>query len=316
MARASSRRRRRRWARGLTTTLVVVAIGVGGVIGVVRLLDSRPAPPVVERCAALADGTSWYLDPDQADNAALIALTAVRRGMPARAATIGLATALQESKLRNLDYGDRDSLGLFQQRPSQGWGTPEQVTDPVYATGAFYDALAKVDGYADLPVTEAAQAVQRSGFPDAYAQHEARSRAWASALTGYSPGSLTCTLAAVGSSPADPAGDADAVLARVARDLAAPAAATPADPATRRAATVTVQAAALPGGAEDPARLAHAVAQWAVALAGPLGLDEVRVADTAWHRTPGTWSPVAADAEQPPVPAGQVVLVLAAAPVG
>lgn len=316
MARGSARRRRRRWARNLVTTLAVVAVGVAGVVGVTTFLRTRDATPLVERCAAVADGTSWYLDPDQADNAALIAALSVRRGMPARAATIGLATALQESKLRNLDYGDRDSLGLFQQRPSQGWGTPEQVTDPVFATTAFYDALEKVDGYTELPVTEAAQAVQRSGFPDAYAQHETRSRAWASALTGYSPGAVTCTLHAAGSAPADPPGDPATVLARVARDLGAPAAATPADPASKRRAAVTVQAAALPGGAEDPARLAQAVAQWAVAVAGPLGLDEVRVADAAWTRSGQGWAAAGApgsgaDATGTPVPAGQVVLVLA-----
>ncbi len=96
--------------------------------------------------------------------------------------------------MRNLDHGDRDSLGLFQQRPSQGWGTPEQVQDPVYATNAFYDALVKVEGYRDLPVTDAAQRVQRSGFPLAYGDHEPEARLVASALTGYTPGGFTCHL--------------------------------------------------------------------------------------------------------------------------
>ena len=106
--------------------------------------------------------------------------------MPARAATIALATAYQESKLYNVEGGDRDSLGLFQQRPSQGWGTPEQVLDPFYAANAFYDELADVDGYEAMEVTVAAQEVQRSGFPDAYADHEADARVLASALTGNS----------------------------------------------------------------------------------------------------------------------------------
>lgn len=110
--------------------------------------------------------------------------------MPARAASIAVATAIQESGLRNLDYGDDagpDSRGLFQQRPSQGWGSQEQVMDPVYAANAFYDALEKVPNYADLPVTVAAQTVQRSAFPDAYADHEDEAKAFASALTGHSP---------------------------------------------------------------------------------------------------------------------------------
>ena len=109
--------------------------------------------------------TGWSSTVEQAENAALITAISVRRGLPARAASIALATAYQESDLTNLEHGDRDSLGLFQQRPSQGWGTPEQILDPVYATNAFYDALAEVDGYESLEITEAAQEVQRSGFP-------------------------------------------------------------------------------------------------------------------------------------------------------
>ena len=118
----------------------------------------------------------------------------MKRGLPARAATIALATALQESKLRNLDYGDRDSLGLFQQRPCQGWGTEEQILDPVYATNRFYDALVKIDGYQDMPITEVAQEVQRSAFPEAYAEHEQEGRLLASRLTGHSPAGLSCRL--------------------------------------------------------------------------------------------------------------------------
>src|SRR6478735_956092 len=112
--------------------------------------------------------------------------------MPARAATIALATAYQESKLYNIDYGDRDSLGLFQQRPSQGWGSRAQLLDPLYATNAFYDGLAKVDGYEDMRITAAAQHVQRSAFPEAYADHEPDARVLASALSGNSPRAFSC----------------------------------------------------------------------------------------------------------------------------
>ena len=94
------------------------------------------------------NGLSVVLTATQARNASLISAIAVRRGMPAHAATIALAAALQESKLYNLRGGDRDSLGLFQQRPSQGWGTPREILDPVHATNAFYDALDQVPGYA------------------------------------------------------------------------------------------------------------------------------------------------------------------------
>jgi hypothetical protein len=107
--------------------------------------------------------------------------------------SIALATAYQESKIRNLDHGDRDSLGIFQQRPSMGWGTEEQLQDPYFATNAFYDALVQVEGYQEMRITEAAQAVQRSGFPEAYEDHAADARALASALTGYSSdGRFSC----------------------------------------------------------------------------------------------------------------------------
>ncbi|WNB85012.1 hypothetical protein [Cellulomonas sp. ATA003] len=163
----------------------VLGVAVGGVVVAVDRYSGTTA--VTQRCTAQLDGTGWDLSPTQSDNAALVVAATVRRELPARAATIGIATALQESRLVNIDYGDRDSVGLFQQRPSQGWGTVEQIMDPLYSTDAFYDGLVEVDGYEQLEVTVAAQAVQRSGFPDAYAQHETRARAWASALTGYSP---------------------------------------------------------------------------------------------------------------------------------
>jgi hypothetical protein len=149
---------------------------------------------VREHCQAQVGGTSVDLDLDQAQNAATIASVAQRRGLPARAVTIALAAAFQESKLHNLGYGDRDSLGLFQQRPSQGWGTAEQILDPAYAAGAFYDRLIQVGGYEQLEITVAAQQVQRSAYPDAYSEHEAKSRAVASALMGHSPRGLWCSV--------------------------------------------------------------------------------------------------------------------------
>lgn len=109
---------------------------------------------------------------EQIPNAKTIVATGVALKMPTRGQVVALATALQESGLRNLSYGDRDSLGLFQQRPSQGWGTAEQIQDPVYAATQFYTHLLKVDGWQQLTVTQAAQEVQRSGYPDAYAKWE------------------------------------------------------------------------------------------------------------------------------------------------
>src|SRR4029079_9186098 len=147
-----------------------------------------------DQCTAEVGDHAVVLEPSQARYAGLITAIAVQRGMPARAASIALAAAYQESNLRNLGGGDRDSAGLFQQRPSQGWGTLEEGRDPVYATNAFYDPLAEVDGYEQLEITVAAQEVQRSGFPDAYADHEADARTLASALSGNSPEGFSCRL--------------------------------------------------------------------------------------------------------------------------
>src|SRR5690554_2582947 len=129
MALSRAARRRRAAVRvlvGATAFAVVVAGGAAAFAAYLRNLD---AEPVVVRCAAQLEGTQWYLEPDQAETAALLSATSLRRGLPARATTIALATGLQESKLRNIDYGDRDSVGIFQQRPSQGWGTVEQIMD-------------------------------------------------------------------------------------------------------------------------------------------------------------------------------------------
>jgi hypothetical protein len=149
-----------------------------------------------EGCTAHAGGHTVALSTTQAENAALIAAVAARRGMPARAVSIALTTAYQESKLENVRYGDSDSLGLFQQRPSQGWGKPEQILNRTYATNAFFNALEKVPGYQSMDITKAAQEVQRSGFPTAYRAHEQDGRVLASALTGNSPGALTCIVPA------------------------------------------------------------------------------------------------------------------------
>ena len=123
------------------------------------------------------------LDPAQARNAAIIAGVAGRRGLPTQAVTIALATAYQESGIRNLDYGDRDSLGLFQQRPSQGWGTAAQVQDAYYSSNAFYAAMVQVKNWQTMDVGDVAQAVQRSGFPDAYDKHVTNAGVLANALS-------------------------------------------------------------------------------------------------------------------------------------
>ena len=128
------------------------------------------APPPPPGCQAGTGGAAIPLDTDQAGIAATIAGIAARHRLPQRAVTIALAAALQESQLQNLDYGDRDSVGVFQQRPSQGWGTTAEIEDPVYATTRFFAALVKVPGYTKMPVDQAAQDVQHSADGYAYEQ--------------------------------------------------------------------------------------------------------------------------------------------------
>jgi hypothetical protein len=132
---------------------------------------------------------SFTLSPEQAASATTIAAVARARRLPDRAVVIALATAQQESRLRNIRYGDRDSLGLFQQRPSQGWGTPEQILDPTYATGRFFDHMVNVPGWQTGRVTDVAQSVQRSGHPEAYQQWEPMATELAEAM---SSGRLSC----------------------------------------------------------------------------------------------------------------------------
>ncbi len=182
--------RRRLWAVG-----AVVALVAAGMVTWLVVRDSVVVPfGTRERCEATVQGRTVAVDPEQAGNAALMAAISMRRGLPARAATIAIATSYQESKLYNLEYGDRDSLGLFQQRPSQGWGTRAEVMDPEHAINAFYDALVQVDGFETMEVTVAAQQVQRSGYPSAYADHEQDARVLASALTGQSWRAFDCTV--------------------------------------------------------------------------------------------------------------------------
>ncbi len=182
------------------TLLAVFLAVVGGSFAALTLFDDGQR---TGQCTASGFETERSYSTEQTLNAATIAAVSVDMGLPPRAASIALATAYQESKLKNIDYGDRDSVGLFQQRPSQGWGTEEQIMDPVYASTAFYEKLVKVKGYETMKITVAAQKVQRSAFPDAYGDHEVEGRLFASALTGQSGPELECDLAPAGG-PAHP----------------------------------------------------------------------------------------------------------------
>jgi len=184
MVRSARRRRRLLLVLGVVVVLAAVAISV-------RLAGSREhasGPP----CEATVGKASFPLAIDQAANATTIAAVGKQLGLPDHAVTIALAAAFQESELHNLPGGDLDSLGLFQQRPSQGWGTASQIMTPRYAALAFYRHLALVRGWQDMSVTAAAQAVQRSGAPDAYAQWEPAARLLAEVFTGEVAAGLGC----------------------------------------------------------------------------------------------------------------------------
>ncbi|MEH0468574.1 NlpC/P60 family protein [Streptomyces sp. B21-097] len=151
---------------------------------------------VAQQVTKILDGASGKnvhikgldLPAEQVPNAQTIVAAGLSLDVPKKGQVVALATAMQESRLRNLNYGDRDSLGLFQQRPSQGWGSAQQIRDPVYASEQFYKHLLKVDGWQQMTVTQAAQAVQKSGLPDAYARWENLATALQDAIAKTFPG--------------------------------------------------------------------------------------------------------------------------------
>lgn len=242
----------------LVAVLVAVGLLMAAVTGVFRGSSPLAAP---SGCTARAGTATYSLDLAQTANASTIAAVGKRRGMPDHAVTVALAAALQESKLYNLPNGDRDSVGLFQQRPSQGWGSPRQLHNPRYAAAEFYAKLATIDGWATMPVATAAQEVQRSAAGDAYAQWEAPARVLAQALTGEIPAGLTCRY-----------GDRDARASSV--------------PAARRA--LLAELGPDPVGAV-PARRGWTAASWLVAHASRYGLTRVSFHGRTWTRDTAAW---------------------------
>ncbi|GAA1930693.1 C40 family peptidase [Streptantibioticus ferralitis] len=162
-------------ATGAASAVLVAVVAAGG------WLSSSNATTGMSNVDCAVNGVSLTgdkntgglgLDTDQVRNSQIIVGVGVGMGVPLKGQIVAIATALQESDLHNLDHGDLDSLGLFQQRPSAGWGSRDQIMDPQYASRNFYAHLLKVPNWQDMSVTQAAQAVQASGFPNAYAAHE------------------------------------------------------------------------------------------------------------------------------------------------
>jgi hypothetical protein len=138
---------------------------------------SEPQAANLLQPVGTAGPQAWMpLSPAQLANATTIVQQALDKGMGVRSAVIAVATSMQEAQLQNINYGDQDSLGLFQQRPSMGWGTAQQILTPQYAADSFLTALAQQQasnpGWAHQPLWATAQSVQKSGFPFAYAKWE------------------------------------------------------------------------------------------------------------------------------------------------
>jgi hypothetical protein len=252
-------------ARTLGCLAVALALVIAAGVGAFWWLRSRNLTepvPGQQRCVATANNKSAVVDLEQAHFASIIAGVSVRRGLPPRAASIALATAYQETGIRNLNYGDRDSVGLFQQRPSQGWGTKRQLMDPYYATGKFYDALVKIKNWENADINEVAQKVQLSAHPEAYRDHEADARVLASALTGQSRAGLSC-LDRTGT-----AGDANELRSSLQRTFGKL-------DDSADGSVVTIRA-----GGE---RRAWAYAHFAVANASLYGVTTVKIGDRSWQ---------------------------------
>jgi len=258
-----------RTRRAAIVAAVAVVAATGVFLGVRALLhDVQPAPPT---CQVGTGATALVLFPEQAENATTIAVVARRMHLPDHAVTVAIATALQESKLNNYPFGDRDSVGLFQQRPSQGWGRPDQLLTPSFAARAFFRHLLAVPRWQRLPVTAAAQSVQHSADGTGYAQWEEEARALARVLTGEVVPGMTCRFDEAGL----PRAAALAALGR--RELGAG----------------VLEGQAL-GGGTPSAAADWTVAQWLVSRARTYGLIRVSVHGRTWTVEAPRWTPDAA----------------------
>ncbi len=224
-------------------------------------------------CQAGSGQSAIALDPEQAAIAATIAGVAHHQAMPRRAVVVAYATAMQESKLQDLSYGDRDSVGVFQQRPSEGWGPARKLLNPVYASTKFFQALAAVPGYQHKPVYRAAQAVQRSADGYAYMQYQQEATLLAADFTGRDAHAVWCWPDGAGPPRANLAGARRALTAAFgpvgSQQVAAP----------RDAPHLRVPAA-------QP-ELGWTVAAWLVTHAASYGLHQVSYAGLRWRAAAG-----------------------------
>jgi len=251
----------------LVLLLAVVALGTGVYVAF------RHVPTILGEtgCTAGTGHAAIALDPQQAQIAATIAGVAHHRDMPSRALTVAYATAMQETHLHDPDYGDLDSVGVFQQRPSEGWGPASKLVDPVYASTRFFRALAQVPDYRQMPVYKAAQAVQHSADGSAYEQYQGLAAHLTTAFAG-APRAVWCWPAGHhGAAKLTPARRA---IVKAFGPLAASRSASGGD-----APSLLVQA-------PQPS-LGWAVAAWLVTHAGKYRLHDVRYAGFRWPAPSG-----------------------------
>ncbi len=257
--------------RGLTPGIILLVIAAA----VVTYLVIQRAKPILtgSGCQAGTGGTAISLDTEQARIAATIAGVAYQRSMPPRAVVVAYAAAMQESKLHNLAYGDRDSVGVFQQRPSEGWGPASKLKNPVYATTRFFQALDAVPDYRHKPVYRAAQAVQHSADGYAYLQYQQEATSLATAFTGHSAHAVWCWSAGPGPAKANVMA-ARRALAASFGPVGAHRLATHGD-----APTLLVRA--------PQPTLGWAVAAWLVTHAARYGIHDVHYGRFGWRASAG-----------------------------
>jgi hypothetical protein len=292
---------------GLLVVLVVASILAGlGIwllhrLGGISLFNSA-------QCVAVANNDSYTYDLQQMQNASTIAAVGMKLGVPSFGIEIAEATARQESKFYNLSGGSYDSLGLFQQRPSQGWGTASEIMDTTYSSTAFYNALLKVSNWQNLPLTQAAQDVQHSAYPDAYAAHEDEAKVLMSVFTGTVGGGLTCTLDGPTFSPqATDSTGLTGLGQSVIADAQKQWGTAPVEDVTGSARTFAL---ALPSSlsGSDATQRGWAYANWAVSKAEALGITQVGYDGKTWSSSSNSdsWQSGSASA----APADRVVLTM------
>ena len=252
-------------ANAVRRTLVAAVVGIAILaacgVGLWALWRAVQSHTVAEECRV----GNYTVNPSQASIASTMVGVVVTKQLPERAAVLTLAAGLQESKLTNIPAGegDRDSVGVLQQRPSQGWGTAAQLHDIHFATRAFLTALLKIDNWQTMDLADAIQAVQISADSSAYARHEGEAQALSDALTGRAPAAITCTF----QKPSQVAA-ASKVASLIDKDL-------PVNKPMAVEPTVKVAGAS------------WATAAWFVANADRLGIDSVAYSRQEWTRAHG-----------------------------